>query len=313
MSRAEITYAEVATVADLLVSESETPSAKSIKSKFGDECSLGSIQKHLSTWREARQAMTPPRAIELSPEMQGVWVREVERQVELAKADSEANVAMLAEELNDMATEVERLDEDRRNIAKNYEELQQEVEDLQEQLKLQREENSKQTEELALEKKSAENGRISLVKEQLKLDGLKEQQEVLRGQLLESERLVTEAGNAKSDAKRKQFETEKLLAVEESKVEGLNEQNQLKHDQIQRLELEKDSMKQQLNNLEKELREALQSQKNAEIQAAASEGRVKHLSEVQEELVLAKSEIKELKKDNQKIREMLNTSYMSKP
>ena len=311
MSRAEITYAEVATVADLLVSESETPTAKSINKKLGNSSCLGTIQKHLITWREACQSTAPTRIVEVSPDLKAVWIRELEKQITLTKSESDDNIELLSNEVNAMATEVERVDAERADIRQKNEELEALTSDLKEQLSAKAAENTTLIESLELEKKTAENGRIALVKEQLKLDGSKEQLDIMRGQLLEAEREVTDAGNAKSDAKRKNFETEKLLAVEESKVEGLNEQNRLKADQIQRLELEKEGLKQQLSAAVKELKEALQGQKNAEIQAAAGEGRVKHLNDVQEELMLAKGEIKELKKDNQKLREMLNSSYLS--
>ena len=106
IGRPGITYAEVAAVADAAAARGERPTAQSVRGELGSG-SLGTIQKHLTTWKAKHQ---PPKieAVGLPPELQRALLAHIERATADARAELGAELAATQNERDTLADELER-------------------------------------------------------------------------------------------------------------------------------------------------------------------------------------------------------------
>jgi len=309
MSRTDITYAEVVAAAEMLMADGKMPGAKQVFQQLSRKACLGSVQKHMISWREAKENSEQVAAIELSPELKAAWIKEVEGQLLSARRDISDKVTFFESELSDLSVELEERSIHEEELASQNQILEEQLSQLKELLAEKENDNDRLRDELEQQGQANENYRVELAREQLKMDNLKELLERSKEDLRDAESQITAADSARNDMSRKLNESEKHLAVEEGRVQSLNEQNNFKAERVKRLEEEKEELKQQLKTMTNELKDAMQAQKSAEIQSAASDARVKHLTEVQDELIQTKNELRDLKKDNQKLRDTLTARF----
>ena len=118
--RTGITFEQVAAVADAIAARGDRPTLRGVRAELGSG-SMGTIQKHLAAWQgQRRQIVTS--AATLPTEIQRVILSEIEREVDAARAELEAELAAtkgdrdaLAEDNEAQAEQIEqqtaRLDE----------------------------------------------------------------------------------------------------------------------------------------------------------------------------------------------------------
>lgn len=158
-----ITYEHVATIAHQMVTNGEDPTVRKVRNALG-EGSLGTIHKHLSTWRTEK---TPPtqRGTTLSEELQRTMVREIERVVTSATAGTGTELARTKVENDDLARECEKRE-------KEIEELRLLLVQEREELQRARGENRMLLSELDRERKEGEDARSERTKAELRLEDL---------------------------------------------------------------------------------------------------------------------------------------------
>lgn len=89
--RTGITFEQVAAVADAIAARGDRPTLRGVRAELGSG-SMGTIQKHLAAWQgQRRQIVTS--AATLPTEIQRVILSEIEREVDAARAELEAELA----------------------------------------------------------------------------------------------------------------------------------------------------------------------------------------------------------------------------
>jgi chromosome segregation ATPase len=120
VGRTGITFEQVAAVADAIAARGDRPTLRGVRAELGSG-SMGTIQKHLATWQGQRRQIVTSTAT-LPTEIQRVILSEIEREVDAARAELEAELAatngdrdVLADDNEAQAEQIEqqtaRLDE----------------------------------------------------------------------------------------------------------------------------------------------------------------------------------------------------------
>jgi len=106
LGRPGVAYAEVAAVADRMLARGEKPTATIIRAELGSG-SLGTIQRHFTTWRENNRtgAVT---AVTLPVDLQRAMLGQIERAAAEARADLQAELAETQSEREALTEGLER-------------------------------------------------------------------------------------------------------------------------------------------------------------------------------------------------------------
>ena len=89
--RTGITFEQVAAVADAIAARGDRPTLRGVRAELGSG-SMGTIQKHLAAWQGQRRQIVTSTAT-LPTEIQRVILSEIEREVDAARAELEAELA----------------------------------------------------------------------------------------------------------------------------------------------------------------------------------------------------------------------------
>lgn len=89
--RTGITFEQVAAVADAIAARGDRPTLRGVRAELGSG-SMGTIQKHLAAWQGQRRQIVTSTAT-LPTEIQRVILSEIEREVNAARAELEAELA----------------------------------------------------------------------------------------------------------------------------------------------------------------------------------------------------------------------------
>ena len=89
--RTGITFEQVAAVADAIAARGDRPTLRGVRAELGSG-SMGTIQKHLAAWQGQRRQIVTSTAT-LPTEIQRVILSEIEREVDAARAELEADLA----------------------------------------------------------------------------------------------------------------------------------------------------------------------------------------------------------------------------
>lgn len=104
---AKNTYEQVAAMADALKSDGINPTLRAVRERLGNTGSMGTITKHLQTWKASQQrhAEVP---LALPPGVQRAMLEYMGQELAAAKASLEAELASLQQEVGDLAGDNER-------------------------------------------------------------------------------------------------------------------------------------------------------------------------------------------------------------
>jgi len=103
--RTGITFEQVAAVADAIAARGDRPTLRGVRAELGSG-SMGTIQKHLAAWQgQRRQIVTS--AATLPTEIQRVILSEIEREVDAARAELEAELAAIKGDRDTLADDNE--------------------------------------------------------------------------------------------------------------------------------------------------------------------------------------------------------------
>lgn len=103
--RTGITFEQVAAVADTIAARGDRPTLRGVRAELGSG-SMGTIQKHLAAWQgQRRQIVTS--AATLPTEIQRVILSEIEREVDAARAELEAELAAIKGDRDTLADDNE--------------------------------------------------------------------------------------------------------------------------------------------------------------------------------------------------------------
>jgi chromosome segregation ATPase len=103
--RTGITFDQVAAIADAFAQRGERPTLRNVRAELGTG-SMGTVQKHLSTWQSQRRQIVTASAT-LPAEIQRVILLEIEREVSAARAELEADLAAVKGDRDTLADDNE--------------------------------------------------------------------------------------------------------------------------------------------------------------------------------------------------------------
>ena len=236
--RRGISFEQVAAVADAIRAEGGSVTQLEVRRRLGETGSMGTIQRHLSRWREEnRQA--PAQSLSLPGEVQRVLVEmqrallaEIERERADARAGLEAELATCKQELEALARDSERQNAEIEAAQAAIIKLQAQVQQRDGRISQLEADLSAAAGREAREREAAELARQELAKAQLRLESLPSLNETLRAaqdsakraqeRAAEAERRVAalEAGKQALEAREKVLEADKAaLAVKLEEAE----------------------------------------------------------------------------------------------
>lgn len=203
MAREGITYEQVAAAADALVAEGKQPTIRAVREQLRGTGSPNTIHRHLSDWRAAR-----PQAVAAAPELPGSIIREIRQEIERAAAQARAGIeerlVQVQAEAADLAAAGEALEAERDGLLEQIAVLTSERDRLAGQAAEQAAEIVRQGEEIERERRAAENARIEVAQNRLKIEA---QGEAVAEHRAEVERLraaLEEERQARTEAERQQ-------------------------------------------------------------------------------------------------------------
>ena len=103
--RTGITFEQVAAVADAIAARGDRPTLRGVRAELGSG-SMGTIQKHLAAWQGQRRQIVTSTAT-LPTEIQRVILSEIEREVDAARAELEAELAAIKGDRDTLADDNE--------------------------------------------------------------------------------------------------------------------------------------------------------------------------------------------------------------
>ena len=103
--RTGITFEQVASVADAIAARGDRPTLRGVRAELGSG-SMGTIQKHLAAWQSQRRQIVISSAT-LPSEIQRVILSEIEREVDAARAELEAELAAVKGDRDTLADDNE--------------------------------------------------------------------------------------------------------------------------------------------------------------------------------------------------------------
>lgn len=105
---ATITHEQVAAAADALKSTGVSPTLRAVRQRLGDTGSMGTISKHLQTWKESQERETAA-ALILPPGLQRAILEFMRNELSAARLPLETDLAEQQQAAVDLASENERL------------------------------------------------------------------------------------------------------------------------------------------------------------------------------------------------------------
>jgi chromosome segregation ATPase len=116
--RTGISFDQVAAIADAFAQRGERPTLRSVRAELGTG-SMGTVQKHLSTWQSQRRQIETASAT-LPAEIQRVILLEIEREIGAARTELEAELAAVKGDRDTLAddneTQASELEQQRAQI-----------------------------------------------------------------------------------------------------------------------------------------------------------------------------------------------------
>ncbi len=103
--RTGITFEQVSAVADAIAARGDRPTLRGVRAELGSG-SMGTIQKHLAAWQGQRRQIVTSTAT-LPTEIQRVILSEIEREVDAARAELEAELAAIKGDRDTLADDNE--------------------------------------------------------------------------------------------------------------------------------------------------------------------------------------------------------------
>ncbi|MBC7530734.1 MAG: DNA-binding protein [Oligoflexus sp.] len=105
--RLGISYEQVASAADAILSRAERPTLKAVREQLGTG-SFGTIQKHLGQWQAARREVATA-AMTMPTDIQRLIVQEIEKQVTAARRTLEEEMSIVRLDRDTLADENQRI------------------------------------------------------------------------------------------------------------------------------------------------------------------------------------------------------------
>ncbi len=227
MARLGVTYQDVVSAIDVIISNSDTPTIQKIRTQLGTG-SPNTIHRHLTAWRAAVPAVER-KAPELPVDLQAAIVKELERQAAVARVELEKLLSQAQAEAEELSAIGEQLEEKNDELT----ELNQQVSDDNKRLSALADERAlevdKLDKELQQEREAAESARIQLAQSLNKV-------ELLNDQLAISNESVLVLNGKLENASSEKTEAEKEVAVLKAKLDAADDKIKMQVDLYKRLE-----------------------------------------------------------------------------
>ena len=218
-----ITFEQVGAAANAIISEGGKPTSRMVRARLGDVGSMGTINKHLSSWKAGQQREIAS-TLTLPSQLQRVLIEHIESEVISARAALEAEVAAQAQEAADLATEnerqaaeLEKLNEELESVRADAARAAGRAAQLDTDLRVVRD-------DLVREREAAEGARVELAKALLRLEAMPRLESDINAarEALEAERSARQAAEQAAAVLTVKLENEaKNATLQAQKAEAL--------------------------------------------------------------------------------------------
>lgn len=297
MARQGITYEQVSAAIDQLIAEGANPTIMGIRELLGTG-SPNTIHRHLNVWRAAAPVIER-KPVDLPGELKGALVAEIEKQAAAARAEVEKELASTKSEASILSEAGEPLETENHALSEEAEALRLERERLTAMVDQRMAEIEKITGDLERERQAAESSRLELAKEQLKTEQLVKAEVELKEAVKEADKRVQVVEKEAAQAAQQAAVSEAKLDAEQATTKDLRgrlEAAEKRGNEVQKtIEALKAEHAQVLENLNIELRQALEAKAKTEREGDTQKHQIEALAREKNDLA---AKVVELERTN---------------